>query len=571
MAKTIESDALVIGGGGAAARAALEAHLQGSRVVMVMKGKFGECGATAYKVAEMAGYNVADGKVDPEDNPEVHFEDICKAASGMCDQRLAKLLAYEALQTVPYLERLGVKFEKDGDRYMEVIGCFASRPRMHIIKGHSEPIIAALKKQIDQSDIHVHESTMITNLLVEKEGCLGAVGSDEKGHFVVFQAKSTVLGTGGAGQLFRFNMNPPDVTGDGYAMGYRAGAELVNMEFMQAGPAMIYPIKNIINSWLWLLLPRLYNDAGEEFLYRYLPQGMGQEECFVARSGHYPFSTYDGSQYLDIAIHKEIKAGRRVWLDFTKVNEANLPDTPRGEEVRRMWSLTRDWLRIHRNLDLKSQPVEIASFGHAINGGLRIDERAQSTIPGLYAAGETAGGPHGADRLGGNMILTCQVFGARAGRFAAQHAKGKESSAIPQSFIREEEAKIENIRQRKGRIKPEKIKEKIKEAMWEDLLIVRSETSLRNCLRNLETIEGELSSDILIEDNKDLTDALEIQNMIDTGRIMVKAALIRKESRGSHYREDYPVKDDENFSKSIITKKVEEQMIQYLEKLPMIS
>jgi fumarate reductase (CoM/CoB) subunit A len=270
MPEMIESDVLIVGGGGAAARAALEAHLQGSKVVMVMKGKFGECGATAYKVAEMAGYNVADGKVDPQDNPREHFKDICRAAAGMCDEGLAKILTEKALLTIPELEGWGVNFEKDGDGYLEVTGCFASRPRMHVIKGHSEPILAALKREIERRNIQILEFIIISDLLIQDGVCLGALGINERREFFVIKAKSTILATGGAGQLFLNNLNPPDITGDGYALGYRAGAEMVNMEFMQAGLGIIYPIRNILNSWVWLLHPRVYNKEGKEFLQPYL-------------------------------------------------------------------------------------------------------------------------------------------------------------------------------------------------------------------------------------------------------------------------------------------------------------
>lgn len=256
---TVNTDVLVIGGGGMAGRAAIEASRQGARVTMVMKGEFGKSGTSAARVAEAAGYNVADGLVDPEDNPAEHYKDILAAAAGMCDERLARIVAEEAPETLRELERMGVPFHMNGDRYLEVVGCFASRPRMHVIPGHAEPIVAAQRREILGLGVPVYEHTMITSLLVRDGICLGALGLDARGDLVVFQAAATVLGTGGAGKLFLHNLNPPDITGDGYALGYRAGADLVNMEFMQAGPSIVHPLHTILNAWLPALYPRLTN------------------------------------------------------------------------------------------------------------------------------------------------------------------------------------------------------------------------------------------------------------------------------------------------------------------------
>jgi len=162
VARYIDTDVLVIGGGGAAGRAALEASLGGARVAMVMKGRFGKCGATAYKIAEMAGYNFADGSPDPEDSPAEHLKDILAAAAGTCDERLAAILAEEAPRTIRDLEAWGVPLVKDGDRYLAVVGCFASRPRMHVVPGHAEPILAALVEQLRARDVAIYEDTLIT-------------------------------------------------------------------------------------------------------------------------------------------------------------------------------------------------------------------------------------------------------------------------------------------------------------------------------------------------------------------------------------------------------------------------
>ena len=258
----IETDVLVIGGGGAGARAALEANRCGARVALTMKGKFGQSGATAFKAAETAGLNVADGTVDPDDDPGGHFRDIREAALGMCDERLACILAREALELTPFLESVGVKLESDEEGLLTVAGCFASRSRMHILKGHGEPIVQALKREIQRSEIQVHDFITVTDLLVADGVCLGALALDGKGQWLVFSAKAVILATGGAGQLFAVTLSPPDITGDGYAMGYRCGADLMNLEFMQVGLGTLFPFKNLLHCWVWGLHPRLLNGNG---------------------------------------------------------------------------------------------------------------------------------------------------------------------------------------------------------------------------------------------------------------------------------------------------------------------
>ncbi len=180
---------------------------------------------------------------------------------------------------------------------------------MHVIKGHFEPILLAMKKESEKSAIQMAEFTMITDLPIKDGVCQGTVGIDIQNKLLIFRAESTFLATGGTGQLFLTNLNSIDITGNGYALGYRAGTELVNMEFMQAGLGIIYPVKNILNSWVRLLYPRVYNKHGKEFLLVYLPKGMRFGKCMEARSNHDPFSTYDSSHYIDLAIQKEIISG----------------------------------------------------------------------------------------------------------------------------------------------------------------------------------------------------------------------------------------------------------------------
>jgi len=553
MDEVINSDVVVIGGGGAGARAAIEAADNGASVTMVLKGELESSGATAYGVAEAATFNVADGDVDPSDNPDKHYQDIIEAGLGMCDERLARILVDEAYPRMKDLEKWGVTFEKDKGRYMEIRACFSSRPRSHIIKGHSIPIIKALSRQIKKRGIKIVENVMILNLLIEDGRCIGAVGIDKTGKFFIFNAKSTILATGGAGRLFRLNLNPKDITGDGYAMAYRAGAELINMEFMQAGVGTVYPTENLLNAWLWSLKPKLKNKNGEEFLSRDISSNL-IEKCYLDKSKHFPFSSRDSSKYIEISIHEEIKKGRAtdkggILLDFTYVDDNFLKKLPEKSEIRKMWNLTQEWF-IRRGIDLKEEPLQVAVHAHAMNGGVRINEEARSTIPGLYAAGEVAGGPHGADRLGGNMLVACQVFGARAGKYAAESARRINDRAKNKGLVDKEKQRILKIFQTEGSYPALELKKQIQQSMWQNALVVKNKQSLEKCKHDLQNIR-QTFEEKLKPNKRQIFESLEVENLLDVAEIIVSASLTRKESRGSHYREDYFELDNANWNKVI--------------------
>ncbi|MBC7341496.1 MAG: FAD-binding protein [Clostridia bacterium] len=551
----LTADVLIIGGGGAACRAAVEAAQAGAQVAMVLKGKLGHSGTTAAHVADTAGYNAADGIVDPSDAPEVHYQDIIQAGQGMANPKLAEILAFEAVPSAKYLESLGVQFERQGDRYVEVRGCFASKPRMHILRDHGTAIMNALVPLVRQLGITVVEDVTVVDLLVEDGICVGAWGIGADGQPLVLAAPSTILAAGGAGQLFKYSLAPGDITGDGYAMGYRAGAELVNMEFMQAVVGIIHPIKSQFNAFLWALHPRLYNATGEEFLSSYLPAGLTPAEAMDYKSRHFPFSVADPGRYVEIAIQKEKLAGRGsshggVYVDLTGIGDQDIQALPADSPLRGVYGAVKDWL-LARGVDISRLPLEVVVYAHAINGGLKIDEWGETTIAGLYACGEVAGGPHGADRLGGNMLLTCQVFGARAGRAAARRAKAATSStkalqskANAQAQIRLQAAfslagtssGIENSEIAVARAK--EIRHRLQEACWQGLLVVRTEPGLEALLAELDVMEDDLTRlGQPWQTNKTL---VQTANLITVARVIAAAARKRAESRGGHYREDHP-------------------------------
>ena len=542
----LTTDVLVIGSGGAALRAAIAADSLGVKVLVAVKGKFAKSGATYYSVAEIGAFNVPDGAADSQDSPAQFFEDILAAGLGMCDARLSRVLAEEAVEAMHFLEDAGVEFAKKDSNYLAFQACFSSKPRSHVIHNHFKPILAALGQQVSQLGIKVCEHLAITNLIIRDGCCYGAYALDSNGTPILIRAKATILATGGASQLFRRNLYPPDITGDGYAMAHRAGARLVNMEFMQAGIGVIHPFTNLFGNYLWNARPAITNKDHEPFIDRYLDFGLTVDMVMGEKAGHFPFSSRDISRFVELSVHKEISRGNGttnggVYLDFSGSDFQKL--LADETSFSKMWPVTYEWYLKH-HLDLYKDKLEIACFAHAVNGGIMIDVNAESNIKGLFAAGEVAGGPHGADRLGGNMSVTCQVFGKRAGEAAAHYSNSIDGHrSIPR--LGDEEKQFRCRFRGNGTVPLLALKRQLQESADRYLLIARSGNGLQQFLTELDALEVSLLNDSNIGGAAEMLRAVELTNLIETGRIMATAAWLRTESRGSHYREDYPTMSDE--------------------------
>lgn len=315
------------------------------------------------------------------------------------------------------------------------------------------------------------------------------------------------------------------------------------MEFMQAAMGFIHPVSNTFNAWLWSVFPRLLDRDGNSLLQKYLPPGLDERTVMAAKT-HYPFSCRDASKYLEIAVQKELAQGRGtahggVVVDFTGVDEKELERLAPGDTVRAMWPITRDWM-IRRGVDIRQVPVEISTFGHAINGGIRINTQAQSTIPGLFAAGEVAGGPHGADRLGGNMMVTCQVFGRIAGENAAAHAESVGRPTATDNVGTESVRRLEGLLQQEGDEDPAALKRELAREMSDSIFVVRSAESLHRADAAIAALRRRAQRMSIAGRVEALRGLLELHNLATTAELIVRSATERKESRGSHYREDYP-------------------------------
>ncbi len=543
--KEIRTGVLVVGSGAAALRAILEASDAGADVLVAIKGEFRKSGATFHSLAEVGAFNVPDDAGEEGDSPDVFLQDILTAAQSMADPKLSQILASEAKSALDYLERYGVNFERSPKGgYLVYKACFSSRPRSHVIHDHFKPIVKALGGEASRRGIKVIDNLMIVDLITEGGECTGAWGLDIDGNPVVIYAASTIVTTGGASHLFATNLYPSDITGDGYAMAHRAGAQLANMEFMQAGISLIHPFVNLFGNYMWDGHPNLTDKHGKPFLADYLPVGLTPYDVIHEKQRHFPFSSSDISRYIEISVQKAINEGRGsphggVWLDFLDTDFKEML-AQENSSFARMWKLTHEWY-LKRGVDLYKEKVQIACSAHAINGGILIDGNSQSSLPGLYAAGEVAAGPHGADRLGGNMSVTCQVFGARAGRHAGARAVAAQNTSAAHVSPRIADALGNWPKQ--GTSTTGDIKRAIQKAANRNLLVIRTGDGLDQMAEECTGLRKQLHEDVAVTNSVDLRAAIELDNMLDVSLMITKAAKLRTESRGSHYREDFPEKD----------------------------
>jgi fumarate reductase (CoM/CoB) subunit A len=322
----------------------------------------------------------------------------------------------------------------------------------------------------------------------------------------------------------------------------------MNLEFKQIFLGSVYPTKNMITNGLPPHV-KLTNARGEEFLQNYLPEGASVEECLAQRQLHNPFSTRDPlSKYVDIAIVGEVKAGRGtkhlgIYLDR---RDPRIPPL----------AILRNEFWLYRGIDFARDLVEVGICHHSSLGGFRIDENAETTLPHLYAAGEAAAGPHGVDRIGGHMLLASQVFGARAGRHAAKQSVRKKRLDIDNRVLSAKEEQIIALRDKKGDQKPREVKSKLQESAYYNLLVTKSEESLARFLSDVKSIRKERLPNLSVANPQELIEALELQNLLVLAEVEATVCLERRESRGSHYREDFPNQDDKNWLRSVIVKKV---------------
>ncbi|MHB1296830.1 MAG: FAD-binding protein [Anaerolineae bacterium] len=554
-------DVLVIGGGGAALRAAIAAceAAPGLRVLLVTKGVLGRSGVTATACSDRMAFHATLPTTEPR-GPEAwrhHAEDIYRIGGRVSDWDLAQVLARESAAAFNYLDALGVpwvrrpdgtvdQFHTDGSRYDRA--CYTGPYTANHIE-------EALLRRLRSLPVTVVEGHLAAALLRDRNGrrVVGAaLVSEYDGRVSAVAARAVVLATGGAGRCFAANVFPPDCTGDGYALAYRAGAELVNLEFIQIGLCSVRTNLACSGSMM-RALPRVVNDLGEEFLPRYLPAGTSPgalQRVVYAKGASWPVSVNEPSHIIDVAVAQELAAGRRVYLDYQRdpigLDAAVLRALFQGQRVdpgapmnptvaatplSRLRVLNPSaiaWLA-ERGVDLAAgDPLEIAPAAQHFQGGVKIRTHGETSLPGLYAAGEVAGGQHGANRPGGNALLDSQVFGRIAGESAAQDAL---SVALkPSADDAEARAGVEALFQSGGRSAGD-ARQDVAQAMSRYCGVYRTGDGLAELNARLTAWQREG-----IRQGMPLANAVEAANVLQTASLIAAAAAARDESRGPHLR-----------------------------------
>ena len=560
--QTYPYDVLVIGAGGAGLRAAIEAASTGLKVGVVCKSLLGK----AHTVMAEGGVAAAMANVDDRDNWRVHFSDTMRGGQYLNNWRMAELHAKEAPARVRELEAWGALFDRtqDGKILQRNFGGHRYPRLAHVGDRTGLEMIRTLQDHGIHSGMEVHMECTVLSLLVDSGRVAGAFGYDrEKGHFILWPAKAIVLATGGFGRAFKVTSNSWEYTGDGQALAYRAGAELLDMEFVQFHPTgMVWPI-----SVRGILVTEgvrgeggvLRNSEGRRFMFDDIPELYKNQTADTPEEG-WRYTQGDKNarrppelltrDHVARCINREVKAGRGtphggVFLDIAWIKE-HIPDAP--AHIRKKLPSMYHQFKQLAEIDITKEAMEVGPTTHYAMGGVRVDGDSQmSTVPGLFAAGEVAAGLHGANRLGGNSLSDLIVFGKRAGEYAAQFAKSNGSARVDEAQLKAtaDEALAPFDRGAQGE-NPYAIQHELQERMQELVGIVRTEGEMQQALGVIEQLwarEAKAGVASHRQYNNGWHTAMDLKNLLLVSEAVTRAALLRKESRGAQFRDDYPGKD----------------------------
>jgi succinate dehydrogenase/fumarate reductase flavoprotein subunit len=520
--KTTTADVLVIGSGAAGLYAAIRAAEPGLRVILWEKGLAGRSGGTV----SGAGPAAYGSWSDPRDSADTFFRDTVACGSYLSDQPLVRIFAEEAQCRIRELEQWGVRFDRDHE------GTYST----YTAGGHSYPRIMSISDRVGLQmakvlrarlqacrNVLISEDTLLTRIVTTSNRVSGALGVDfGNGETVCVNTPAIVLATGGIGQLYSVTSNAIQLTGDGIAAAYEAGARLINMEQVQFFPcAMVHPpsLKGFIlgiqeNA-------KLYNNNDERFMTQYEPERA-------------ELTTRDR---LARSIHGEISAGRGtphggVWLDATGLPSDIYKNFRHEIEI-----------SARRGYDYRRQRIEVAPSAHFFMGGIEIGADGNTSIPGLFAAGECSAGLHGGNRLSGNALTELLIFGSRAGKAAAQYAGTTTITPCKSNGEAEADRIVAILGRPASDMTPALGKSRLRSIMDKHMGVIRSGESLQEGEKKLAALHQLLPSIHVqgnaLQFNQSLMSYLELEKMVTIARTMIKSALIRKESRGAHYREDY--------------------------------
>jgi succinate dehydrogenase / fumarate reductase, flavoprotein subunit len=568
-------DVLVIGAGGAGLRAAIEGAASGAKVGVVCKSLLGK----AHTVMAEGGIAAALANVDDRDNWRVHFADTMRGGQYLNNWRMAELHAKEAPDCVRELEAWGALFDrtKDGRILQRNFGGHRYPRLAHVGDRTGLEMIRTLQDHGIHTGMTVHMECTVLSLLMDSGRVVGACGYDrEKGRFLLWQANAVVLATGGIGRAYKITSNSWEYTGDGLALAYRAGAELQDMEFVQFHPTgMIWPI-----SVRGILVTEgvrgeggvLRNSEGRRFMFDEIPD-LYKEQTADTEDEGWRYTQGDKNarrppelltrDHVARCINREVKAGRGtphggVFLDIAWI-KGHLPKSE--EHIKRKLPSMYHQFKQLADLDITKEPMEVGPTTHYMMGGIRVDGDTQmSTVPGLFAAGEAAAGLHGANRLGGNSLSDLVVFGRRAGRFATEFARNNSAAAK----VDEEQlqaiatAALVPFEHGPSGENPYQIQYDLQEGMQDMVGIVRTENEMQQALETIAQLHTRADR-VGIAGNREYNNgwhtAMDLENLLLVSEAVTRAALLRKESRGAQFREDFPGKDAEWGKYNIVVKR----------------
>jgi succinate dehydrogenase / fumarate reductase, flavoprotein subunit len=564
--ETHEYDVLVIGAGGAGLRAAIEASAAGVKVGLICKSLLGK----AHTVMAEGGMAAAMGNVDDRDSWKVHFADTMRGGQYVNNWRMAELHAKEAPSRVHELEAWGAVFDrtKEGKISQRNFGGHRYPRLAHVGDRTGLELIRTLQDHGIHQGITVHMEYTVVSLLKDSGRVVGAFGYDrERGRFRIFKAKAVVVCTGGLGRAYRVTSNSWEGTGDGVSLAYHAGAELLDMEFIQFHPTgMIWPPS--VQGILVTESVRgeggvLRNKDGKRFMYDDIPDNYKSQTSTDPEEG-WRYTQNDKNakrppelltrDHVARCINREVKAGRGsphggVFLDISWIKE-KIPNS--AEHIKKkIPSMYHQFMQL-ANLDITKEPMEVGPTTHYAMGGVRVNGDTQATnVPGLFAAGECAAGLHGANRLGGNSLSDLLVFGKRAGEYAAKFAK--ENSLVSPSEAEIEAAYREAVEpferpaggQNEG---PYQVQYDLQNMMQDLVGIVRLQNEMEQALAGIGKLKARAAK-VAVQGHREYNPgwhtAIDLKHLLTISEAITLCSLDRKESRGGHFREDFPEKDPE--------------------------
>ena len=571
--ETFEHDVLVVGAGGAGLRAAIGAAATGAKVGVVTKSLLGK----AHTVMAEGGVAAALGNADDRDNWRVHFADTMRGGQYLNNWRMAEIHAKEAPARVNELEAWGAVFDRTPEGKISQRNFGGHRyPRLaHVGDRTGLEMIRTLQDHAVHQGIDVHAEVSIVALLKDGNRVAGAFAYDrERGRFRVFKAKAVVLATGGVGRAYSITSNSWEYTADGQSLAYNAGAVLQDMEFVQFHPTgMVWP-----PSVKGLLVTEgvrgeggvLRNSEGRRFMFDDIPENYRNQTADNEDEG-WRYTQGDKTarrppelltrDHVARCINREVKAGRGsphggVFLDIAWIKDK----IPNGAEAikRKLPSMYHQFKQL-ADIDITKVPMEIGPTTHYMMGGITVDGDSQMTnVPGLFAAGECAAGLHGATRLGGNSLSDLLVFGKRAGEHAAEFAKANGAAAIDAAAVDSAAREALSPFDRAGGESPYHVQHELQSMMQKLVGIVRTESEMKDAMAQLVGL-SERAAKVGAEGNREYNPgwhtAIDLKNLMTISEAIMRAALERTESRGGHFRDDYPDKDPQQATFNIRLRK----------------